>query len=274
MNFNRFQCQKYIEFKLGCSDYTALGDYKEQFIMYSLSHADVHEFEKKAKEDAKDLYYKALVTFLDATSGMHRGQSSWPIVKLYYSLFYSLRVFILCSGYVILKSGTRDIYGIKILAGEKPTKITTNKISGDHKATIHYFKKLFASSEAINGNTIDGKHVFDWIMSYRELVNYRINSFIEPEYGYNVMPNIFKPESSYDYIVSEYINEADIAYCFAENHSIYATPILMLKKARDKIAEKCNEEEIMSEDRINAAKRIIADMNLEKSTFLNSLLFK
>ncbi|MBF7982864.1 MULTISPECIES: hypothetical protein [Rahnella] len=274
MNFNRFQCQEFIETELGCTDYTQLSSYKHIFKDYSLRETKLDELRGKAKADAKDLYFKALITFLEATNGIKRGQSSWPIVKLYYSLFYSLRVFLLLSGNVILKNGTRDIYGLKISAGEKPEKLNCTGISGDHKVTIKYFKELFSHSEKINTNNIDGQHVFDWIMSYRELVNYRINSFIEPQFGYEVVPNLFIATSSYDDLVSRYLNHPDIIYCFLKDHSIYATPLLFLKKSHDFLKENYGDEDILSEERCAASKSVIEQMDLKDSKVLKNLIFE
>lgn len=274
MNFNRFQCQQFLESELGCSDYTQLSTFKDVFSQFVLTSSRVADFKLKAKEDGKDIYYKALMTFLEATHGMKLGQSSWPIVKLYYSLFYSLRVYILCSGFVILKNGTRDIYGLKLLVGEKPTKITRTGVSGDHKSTIRYFDDLFSHSEKINTNKIEGMHVFSWIMDYRELVHYRINSFIEPSFGYDVLPDIFNSVMPYDEYVNRYLAEPNIAYCFLKEHSIYATPILFLKKAKDKLDSISTGEEILSPERTEAALSILKKMNLENSLILRDLLFQ
>lgn len=273
MNFERYQCQKFLESEIGCSDYKVLNNYKGVFAQYKLTSSSVSTFKLKAKEDAKDLYYKALMTFLEATYGMYMGQSSWPIVKLYYSLFYSLRVFLFSSNYIILKNGTREIYGLKLLTGEGPKKINVAGVSGDHKITIKYFIDVFSHAEKINTNAIDGVHVFNWIMDYRELVNYRINSFIEPEFGYEVLPNIFKSGLSYDEFVSRYLTEPNIAYCFLKDHSIYATPVLFIKKAKDKLLSISNGEDILGSERTDAALAIINAMDLEGASILKDLLF-
>lgn len=273
MNFERFQCQKFLESEIGCSDYKILRSYKGVFAQYVLTSSSANIFQVKAKEDAKDLYYKALMTFLEATYGMKMGQSSWPIVKLYYSLFYSLRVFLFSSGYVMLKNGTREIYGLKLLPGEMPIKINISGVSGDHKTTIKYFSDVFSHGEKINTNQIDGMHVFNWIMDYRELVNYRINSFIEPEFGYEVLPDIFKSPLSYDEFVGRYLTEENISYCFLKDHSIYATPMLFIKKARDKLSSISNDEDILGSERTSAALSLIDAINLKESTILKNLLF-
>lgn len=274
MNFDRFKCQEFIESELGCTDFTELASYQTLFKNYTLRESKLDELREEAKTDAKDLYFKALMTFLEATDGIQRGQSSWPIVKLYYSLFYSLRVFLLLSGNVILKNGTRNIYGLKISPGEKPEKLNCPGVSGDHKVTIKYFKDSFSHLEKINTNKIDEQHVFDWIISYRELVNYRINSFIEPQFGYEVIPKLFLAASSYDDLVSRYLTDPDIIYCFLKDHSIYATPILFLKKSHDLLKSSCGNEEILSEERRVACKKVIDHMGLKDSKVLKDLIFE
>ena len=51
-------------------------------------------------------------------------------------------------------------------------------------------------SHTLLTNTVDGEGVgvFHWMMDYRELVNYRVDTFIEPEFGYDVIPSFSNPD--------------------------------------------------------------------------------
>jgi hypothetical protein len=47
--------------------------------------------QKALEEDAKDYYFSGLLSFVEALRGPPCGLSSWATVKLYYSVFYTLR---------------------------------------------------------------------------------------------------------------------------------------------------------------------------------------
>ncbi|EPX8765027.1 TPA: hypothetical protein SK283_000082 [Yersinia enterocolitica] len=273
MNFDRFQCQKFIESELGCTDHTRLKDFKAAFLAYTLTNDNLNIFIEKSKVDARDLFYKAALSFLEATYGIIKGHSSWAIVKLYYSIFYSLRVTLISSGYIILKNGTSDIYSLKMNVGSQPVKITNDKTKGDHKATIKAYKTLFQNIGIINTNSIDDTHVLDWIMEYRELVNYRINSFIEPDYGYDVIPRLHAPGASFDGAVKKYIDDEFKIYCFDKDHSMFATPLVLINDACDLLYNLCGGN-ILSEERILVLKNIINDMKLSDSVVLSDIFLR
>lgn len=270
MNFDRFQCQKFIESELNCTDHEVLKEFKEAFLAYTLTNDKVNIFIEKSKVDAKDLFYKASLSFLEATYGIVKGHSSWAIVKLYYSIFYTLRVILISSGYIVLKNGTSEIFYLKLKEGEKPKKITNSNTKGDHKATIRAYKILFEDSAIINSNSIGDMHVLDWIMSYRELVNYRINSFIEPDYGYDVIPRLPASGAEFDGVVSKYINHEFKIYCFDKQHSMFATPLVLINDAKNLLVQLCGSD-VFSEVRQRVLHNVINDMRLMDSTVLRKV---
>ena len=270
MNFDRFQCQKFIESELNCTDHEKLSDFKESFLAYTLTNDKLNIFIEKSKVDAKDLFYKASLSFLEATYGIVKGHTSWAIVKLYYSIFYTIRVILISSGYVVLKNGTSEIFYLKLMEGEKPKKISNSKNKGDHKATIRAYKVLFENSAIINSNSIDDTHVLDWIMKYRELVNYRINSFIEPDYGYDVIPVLPASGAGFDTIVSKYIDHEYKIYCFDKQHSMFATPLVLINDAKNLLVQLCGGD-FFSGVRQSVIQNIINDMRLMDSRVLNDI---
>ncbi|MGQ6014370.1 hypothetical protein ACUNG1_10180 [Serratia sp. IR-2025] len=270
MNSNRFECQKFIESELGCSDPALLKNFKDAFLAYSLPQGKVEELKNASKNDAKDLFYKSTLSYLEATYGIINNHSSWAIVKLYYSIFYSLRVILLLSNYAIFKSGSGDIFSLKIEENETPQKISTGSIRGDHKCTIKAFKEIFGDSEILNTNTIDDKNIFDWIMSYRELVNYRINSFTEPDFGYSVLPKLVSDPVHYDALTSNYISNQLYVYCFDPDHSIYATPLVLLNKAIEKFSD-LGVHGLFNSKRFAVVSNIIESMGLQDSYIMKSV---
>ena len=270
MNFDRFQCQKFIESELNCTDPESLSDFRESFLAYTLTNDKLNIFIEKSKVDARDLFYKASLSFLEATYGIVKGHSSWAIVKLYYSIFYSIRVILISSGHIVLKNGTSEIFYLKLMEGEKPKKITNSNTRGDHKATIRAYKILFENSAILNSNSIDDIHVLDWIMKYRELVNYRINSFIEPDYGYDVIPVLPASGAGFDSIVSNYIDHEYKIYCFDKQHSMFATPLVLINDAKNLLVQLCGGD-VFSGVRQSVISNIINEMGLMDSRILNDI---
>ena len=245
-------------------------EYKDDFKAYVLKEDKLAILRENARSDAKDIFFKASLSFLEATHGIINGRTSWAIVKLYYSLFYSLRVIMMCSGHVFLKNGTSEIFCLKLEAGSSPFKVSNDKNKGDHKATIRAYKMLFADAAIINTNKIDEQHVLEWIMSYRELVHYRIKSFIEPEHGYDVLPTLISDSVNFDGLSMRYITDEFSSYCFLEDHSMYATPLFLLNQSSELIQSNFDSS-IFSDERKSVLRKIIEDMNLVDSQVLKGV---
>lgn len=227
MNFNRYKCQEFIEAEVGCTDPTKLSDYKDKILEYELSSHKLNSLKSAIIDDCDSLFYKAIVSFLEAIYGVVNGHSSWAIVKLYYSTFYSIRCKLLIEEYAPVKDGKGNIYFLKCKNNEKPAKVP-GKERGDHKVTLKAFSH-FMSEHKLLTNTVDGEGftVFNWMMDYRELVNYRVNSFIEPEFGYNIIP-VFSNPNDLESKLLRYICDENFTYCFLSSDCILATPLVLL----------------------------------------------
>lgn len=270
MKSERFKCQVFIENEVGCNDVSQLHNYKVQIENYTLTTDKVGLLRNESFDDACSLNYKAVVSLLEAIYGLINGHSSWAIVKLYYSTFYSLRALLFLNGFVTIKDGKGNIFILKNKNGSKPEKATSKSIKGDHKTTIHAFKK-YMSSHKLNGNTIDGDGtcVFEWLMSHRELVNYRMNSFIEPSYADDVLPRLGRSCDEFDSVLSKYINNNDYAYCFLSDHSILSTPValaFLVKNEADGL-----HVDLYDEDEIKLINSIIKKCGLSRSRTLSSI---
>ncbi|CAD5630066.1 hypothetical protein MZE84_24905 [Escherichia coli] len=226
MNSNRYLCQEFIEVEVGCLNPANLSSFKNQIENYSLPSDKVSILNESMVSDAKDVFFKSSLSLLEALFSLKRGHSSWAIVKLYYSIFYSLRTYLLLNGYAIFKNGNGGIYFIRCESDSTPVCISTRKIRGDHKTTIKAFCDFFPNHK-LNTNTIDSESIFDWAMRCRENVNYRSSSFIEPDYGYEAIPNLRGGRSQLDILVRSYINDPYYTYCFVKEHSLLATAFVL-----------------------------------------------
>ncbi|MEH0874558.1 hypothetical protein QM999_07475 [Pectobacterium cacticida] len=270
MNFNRLECQIFIESELSCPDPSLFIKFKEEFANYSLPADKIEQLRAAAYNDAKNIFFKASLSFLEATYGIINKHTSWAIIKLYYSVFYSLRVILLLSGYAVFKNGSGEIFLISLIEGSSPKKISTKKCRGDHKCTIKAFKETFSDNELLNTNTIDGINIFEWIMTCRELVNYRVSSFIEPEFGYELLPLIRSNSQEYDNLAGNYLENELFIYCFDKKHTVYATPLVLIKRASDIFKQK-SLLDVFESKKYAVLSDIIMNMGLRKSAVMNDI---
>ncbi|OEE17295.1 hypothetical protein OAY_10635 [Vibrio cyclitrophicus ZF205] len=266
MNFNRYRCQEFIESEVGCTDPTELALYKDQILAYELPLTKVDELRESIRVDSESLFYKAMLSFLEAIYGIVNNHSSWAIVKLYYSAFYSLRCKLLISGYAPVKNGKGSIFFLKCGVDEKPSKVP-GKERGDHKVTIKAFSHFL--SHTLLTNTVDGNgvSVFNWMMDYRELVNYRVDTFIEPEFGYDVIPSFSDPDDL-EVKLANYIGDENLTYCFLSSHCILATPFVLLCEAY-KDMEKAGDDFSISDERKLVLKNIVDKIGLSDTGFVS-----
>jgi hypothetical protein len=268
MNFERYKCQEFMENAIPHADAKA---FKDAVCIYNLNQEHLEQLKELSIHDAKSLFYKAVLSFMEATYAILNNHSSWAIVKLYYSVFYSLRVITFLSDHIFFKDGLGNIYTMELRIGEKPKKINNSNVRGDHKCTIKAYKEIHQDSDILNTNNIEGKNVFQWMMEYRELVNYKVSSFIEPDYGYDVIPKLKKDSTFFNELINKYLQDDYLVFCFDKNNSIYATPIVLLSKSRALMKIKNNSLDPLPEGKSKVIDNIVAGMGLGKSRQLVSL---
>lgn len=268
MNFERYQCQEFIEAELGCASPELLSQFKAQIDDYKLPQEKVNTLNSASVNDSVDIFYKSSVTFLEALFGMKRNHSSWSIVKLYYSIFYSLRAYLLVNGYAPFKNGKGGIYFIKVENGARLIKKSTKNVKGDHKVTIKAFSDFF-DGHKLNTNKIDEGTIFDWAMSCRELVNYRNASFIEPDYGYEAMPTIGTSCNDIDSLLKQYISSPYYSYCFDKKNSLLSTAIVLLHELV--VLYRSKGVKFLSLERSKVLKQVIKKAGLSSSQLVNDI---
>ncbi|MDN2607100.1 hypothetical protein OB917_29060, partial [Klebsiella variicola] len=100
--------------EMTCLFAPSLGQYKDRIDSIQLSASKLSDLKNAIRTDSTDVFYKASVSFLESLYSLRRGHSSWAIIKLYYSIFYSLRAFLLLEGYSIFKNGKGDIFFFRV----------------------------------------------------------------------------------------------------------------------------------------------------------------
>ncbi|MDM5176730.1 HEPN domain-containing protein [Massilia sp. DJPM01] len=162
---SRLRVQSFIEQEVGCSDVEKWKTYNSQFLKYEVNAVNLPALHNLLIEDTEDLYFKAILSLVEAVNAINRGLHSWAVVKLYYSVFYLLRCSFAANGYCFAKSA--GIYTLKLEIGEKPTKRDVGKrdgesIRGDHKTVIATYLKEFGHDDIfLTNHVIDNINVYD-----------------------------------------------------------------------------------------------------------------
>lgn len=185
-----------------------------------LSYVECTALSEHVIDDGCRIAYSAFVSIGDAIQGIENGYYSWPTVKLYYSLFYTIRSLLAFNKIAIFYVGTSP-YWIHIKPGERPQP---GNSTSSHKVVMSVFQKEFSGSHLLS-QTIDNKNPLKWMQDQRELVNYKQAKFIEP-YIPSVFANIAKYKNMRK-LLSAYMS--DDLYAFDPDHAILAYPITVLK---------------------------------------------
>ena len=103
-SFNRLRTQEQCERLVGCTILANWGSYKEAFENLTLTSQQEISLKAALREDARDLYYKGLLSLSEAIYAMGRHLYSWATVKAYYSVFYMLRSSLALRGHAIVRA--------------------------------------------------------------------------------------------------------------------------------------------------------------------------
>lgn len=179
----------------------------------ALSHA--------LNQDKADFYYSAWVSFVDALHGMLSGFYTWTTVKLYYSVFYSLRAALAANGICIFHVRNTACV-IEAAAGKMPD---LSRDAGTHKTVLRAFQRLY-SQHPLQSQDIGIENPLDWLMRLREEANYINARFIEPS-----APDgfAFVARRGVRTMINAYLEEATGLYVFDPDHAIVAFPLRALQ---------------------------------------------
>ena len=184
------------------------------------------------REDAKDLYFKGLLSFFEALKSIDARLFSWATVKIYYSLYYFLRCTMAINGVALIRQNS--LYYLKAIDGETPVTKGNKKYNSDHSGTINYFIDLF-NSDILLSQPIDTTNAYDWLMNRREQINYRERTFNEPshsEFWKYIASQIDK--GNLEKLIRDYIQDPFLL-CFQEENAVLAIPIKRAILTKEKL---------------------------------------
>lgn len=230
-SFERHGVQRYFENQLGCATLEQWKNSKASLKTYVLTAADAAALSPLLVQDATALYVKALQSFTQALTALSRNEFAWPIVKMYYSVFYAMRAELYASSVIVIKNG--QLFYTTNVAGNTFTSIQEH---GSHQTYIK-LRKNFPSSvitrDAMLDNEIEaGVDVYSWMCNNRERVNYHAKHFPDPEPDdvlQKIYDNYVKPRSLTDLLN---LYEGDRLYCFDKDHATVAVPYHKLRSCK------------------------------------------
>lgn len=230
MSFDRHRAQLRCENILNCK---TLDDWKlADFKNLRLDKSQASLLDSELRDDAKDLYFKGLLSLFEALKSVNEKLFSWATIKFYYSVYYFLRCTMAVNGVALIRQ--KSLYYLKAIDGESPVSKGNKKYNTDHSGTINYFIDLF-SSDILLSQSIDTTNVYDWLMNKREQINYRERQFNEPNHATfwnSIVEQIDK--GGFEKLLKDYIQDKFVL-CFQEEHAILAIPLKRAILTKDKL---------------------------------------
>lgn len=177
------------------------------------------------REDAKDYYQAALVSFIDGVRSIPSEFFSWATVKMYYSVFYALRSRLAISGECIFYDQSKP-RSINTNAGE----VVKCRDGNTHKLVMTIFVQKFPNDFFLSQD-IDGKPPLSWLLEMREEVNYKKSRFCEP-----IPPEHMQSAASEGIRILLSSYKVDTVYVFDPDHAILAFPFRMILDLRSRLS--------------------------------------
>lgn len=206
---------------------------KKQIEATSITKQQAEQLRMALRKEARDLYYKAVVSFLEAIDGLEHNSYSWPTIELYYSVFYASKAYINMCGFALLRA-ERKLFYIKAQPKEKFCRCTNTT---DHKATFEILERYFKDDYLLS-NQIDGINTYDWIMMKREDVNYKDCIFREPEAPeFWELINSASNDDNIKSVLDKLARDSEGLYIFQPDYAILGIPIKRLVLTANTIKE-------------------------------------
>lgn len=192
---------------------------------YVLSPSDAAHVSRFLPLDADDYYYSACLSVVDALRAIEAGFYTWSTVKMYYSVFYSLRAMLAWDNIALFRP-VEAPFRVEGISGALPIWVDGK---GSHKSMLNCFRRLRASHFLLS-QPIGLSDGLGWLLEKREDANYAVPRFCEPEVPdhYQQILNLGVRQA-----VAAYLTPANSLLTFDEEHAIVSYPLAVLKAAGD-----------------------------------------
>lgn len=195
---------------------------KEDRARVYLSAAEANDIKMLLREDAKDYYFSGLLSFVEALRGPQCGLYSWATVKLYYSVFYTLRAILALRGIAIFYLASTPW-----LIRAEPGKTAEHSKGNTHSVVLRSFEQCFRRHILVQN--IGADEAAEWLMDRREDANYKLGRFSEP-----TVPTHFEflEKTGIRKALQMYLHRDNEMLAFQPEHAMIAYPFLALRYAK------------------------------------------
>jgi uncharacterized protein (UPF0332 family) len=186
--------------------------------------SDAERLRQSLLTDAGNYYYSALVSFFDGFLDLDRHLYTWSTVKLYYSVFYTLRGLLALKGHCIYYcngkpfSCSGDVVGVPSVVRKDST----------HKVVLNLFGEAFAEDRLLS-QPIAGEPALDWLVDRREEANYKQGRFPDPDVPAHF---IQVTQLGFRRAINAYLADPSLFYAFDADHAMVAFPLATLMRLR------------------------------------------
>jgi hypothetical protein len=219
-HFDRSAVQEFFEQRVGCPSPEEFGDFVTPLADVRLTLDDAELLVQRVQEDVQGHFEKAALTLVQAIADLELGNRMWAAVKLYYSVFYALRVELHFNGLSVVRCGN-SVFTCDQKHGSTLTRYN-NRERGDHPISISLTSKHLSGIDILLDAKLDGKTTYLWMKTLREIVQYKMRSAPETV-GYD--PFFPANQMSISDQIQLFLNDTDPYYCFDPDYAALAIPI-------------------------------------------------
>lgn len=137
---------------------------------FSISSLELQSIVQQIPVAIIDTAYAAIISYIEAISGIQQGSSSWSIIRLYYSAFYSIKTMMLIRSIIPFNGG-----------GEMLLDASTGKFYKGGKSS-HHWNWLSVRETVLKYDWFtsqDSEEAYAFLRECRENVNYT-HAFTDP----------------------------------------------------------------------------------------------
>lgn len=227
MSFERLAFQSWMESHLGCRDLNRWESYRQKVEQCLITADSLPAAVNALDQDAASLLHKGLLSFIGACNDLGLNNRSWAIVKLYYSLFYTIRARLCSRRHGLVRNRSWYYFDINS-SGSAAARLNgrRGRYRNDHECVLHLYEDIFSSSDILISNLVDGSQPFSWLMELRNIANYRLARFPDPEFPLDVTAKIGLVDASMlEKIIDNNISDSRHILLFQPEYAWIAIPM-------------------------------------------------
>jgi hypothetical protein len=196
----------------------------QQYSNFNISMETQQAIADEIDKSVIDAAYASIISYSEALSGIRAGSSSWSIIRLYYSCFYSIKTLLLIERMIPFNGGDEMILDL-----QERRFIRGGKSSHDWNWTA-----LKSTRIAMNWFcSQDSQDTYKKLRKYRENVNYT-HAFSDPVLHRCLVTN----EKNLNRRFRTYRDDVQFFYTYMDDHLAIAYPTRLIVYLASKLASR------------------------------------